>query len=134
MPCQNSGHNTRKEGKHISALLYRSKDEFVTALRARLRIPYPSFLPRFRCERGPAQQCNHQYSAGRTICGHRLTGADGTANVNGQHLAQSGTVSFTVLPRRALAISSVRPFRISSRIPWSTHCSYFIESIVKIHI
>ena len=66
-------------------ILAKPEDEFVTALRARLRIPYPSLLPRFRRERGPAQQCNHQYFAGSTICGHRLVRADGTADVKGKH-------------------------------------------------
>ena len=42
------------------------EDECVTALRARLRVAFPAFLPRFRRERGPAQQCNHQYSTGST--------------------------------------------------------------------
>ena len=37
-------------------------DEFVTALRARLRNEYPALLPRFQRERGVAQHCSHQYS------------------------------------------------------------------------
>ena len=37
-------------------------DEFVTSVRACLRLPYPLFLSRFRRVRSPAQQCNRQYS------------------------------------------------------------------------
>ena len=62
-----------------------TEDEFVTALRARFRIPYPAFLPRFQRERGPAQHCNHQYSSGSAVCGHRLVCADGAADVQGIH-------------------------------------------------
>ena len=53
-------------GASGNPVLTMAADEFVPALRARLRIPCPSFLPRFRRERGPAQQCNHQYSTGST--------------------------------------------------------------------
>ena len=62
-----------------------SEDECVTALRARLRFPYPAFLPRFRRERGVAQHCNHQYSAGSATCGQRLVRPDGAADVHGIH-------------------------------------------------
>ena len=62
-----------------------SEDEFVAALRARLRIEYPAFLPRFQRERGGSQHCNHQYSGGSTVCGHRLVRADGTADTRGTH-------------------------------------------------
>ena len=57
-----------------------SEDEFVTALRCRLRMRYPSFLPRFRRVRGPTQQCNHQYSKGSALCGKGLVRADGSAD------------------------------------------------------
>ena len=36
------------------------EDEFITAIRARLRIPYPPLLPRFERERSVAQHCNQQ--------------------------------------------------------------------------
>ena len=62
-----------------------TEDDFVTALRARLRIPNPAFLPRFQRERDPAQHCNHQYSSGSTVCGHRLVRANGAADVKGIH-------------------------------------------------
>ena len=61
------------------------EDEFLTALRALKRIPHPAFLPRFRRERGPAQQCNHQYSTGSKVCGHSLIRADGAADKKGVH-------------------------------------------------
>ena len=61
------------------------EDEAVTAIRARLRVPFPSFLPRFRRERGVAQQCNHQYSRGSTVCGHRIVRADGRPDEKGIH-------------------------------------------------
>ena len=60
----------------------------VVALRARAMLPYPAYLPRFKRERGPAQQCNHQYSKGSTVCGHRLVQADGTPDVTGKHQQQ----------------------------------------------
>ena len=60
-------------------------DLCIPALRARLRIDYPAYLPRFQRERGPAQQCNHQYSGGSAICGHRLVLASGAADVKGIH-------------------------------------------------
>ena len=61
------------------------EDEFVAALRARLRIDYPAFLPRFQRERGVAQHCNHQYSGGSTVCGHRLLRVTGAADKRGTH-------------------------------------------------
>ena len=60
-------------------------DLAIPALRARLRIRNPAYLPRFQRERGPAQQCNHQYSGGSAICGHRLVLASGAADVKGIH-------------------------------------------------
>ena len=66
-------------------VLMMPEDEFVTAWRARLRVPFPSFLPRFRRVRGPAQQCNHQYSSGSAICGHSLQRADGSADAKMVH-------------------------------------------------
>ena len=60
----------------------------VVALRARAQLPCPAYLPRFKRERGPAQQCNHQYSKGSTVCGHRLVQADGSADVDGLHQQQ----------------------------------------------
>ena len=60
----------------------------VVALRARAQLPYPAYLPRFKRERGPAQQCNHQYSKGSTGCGHRLVLADGAPDVDGLHQQQ----------------------------------------------
>ena len=60
-------------------------DECVTALRARFRLPYPAFLPRFQRERGPAQHCNHQHSGASAICGHRLVRANGAADAKGVH-------------------------------------------------
>ena len=65
-------------------------DLSVTALRARLRIPYPAYLPRFQRERGPAQHCNHQYSGGSAVCGHRLVLASGAADVKGVHQQKCG--------------------------------------------
>ena len=62
-----------------------TEDDSVTAIRARLRIPYPAFLPRFQRERGPAQHCNHQYSGGSACCGHRLVRANGAEDVKGIH-------------------------------------------------
>ena len=72
-------------GARGDAILSMPEDEFVTALRARLRFPYPSFLPRFRRARGPAQHCNHQYSKGSAVCGQGLVRADGTADVKMVH-------------------------------------------------
>ena len=60
-------------------------DEFYTAIRARLRVKFPAFLPRFKRVRGVAQHCNHQYSGGSTVCGHRLTRADGAEDTRGTH-------------------------------------------------
>ena len=60
--------------------LMMTEDEFVIALRARMRVPYPSYLPRLRRGRGPAQHCNHQYSKGSAICGQGLVRSDGTAD------------------------------------------------------
>ena len=68
-----------------TSVMMMSEDEFVTALRARLRIPYPAFLPRFQRERGVAQHCNHQYSSGSKVCGHRLVRVDGTPDAKGIH-------------------------------------------------
>ena len=61
------------------------EDEFLVAFRARARIPYPAYLLCFKRERGPAQQCNHQYSKGSKVCGHGLVRADGTPDVKGKH-------------------------------------------------
>ena len=61
-------------------VLMMPENQAVTAMRARMRIPYPSFLPRFRRVRGPAQQCNHQYSKGSAVCGQCLVLADGSAD------------------------------------------------------
>ena len=61
------------------------EEHFVTALCAGFRIPYPAFLPRFQRERGPAQHCNHQYSGGSAICGHRLVSANGVPDERGTH-------------------------------------------------
>ena len=60
----------------------------LVALRARAQLPFPAYLPRFKRERGPAQQCNHQYSKGSTVCGHRLVLADGAPDVDGLHQQQ----------------------------------------------
>ena len=60
-------------------------DDFFTAVRARLRVKFPAFLPRFQRVRGVAQHCNHQYSGGSTVCGHRLTRADGAEDTRGTH-------------------------------------------------
>ena len=57
-------------------------------MRADLQVPFPAYLPRFQRERGPAQQCNHQYSQGSTICGHSLTQAGGAPDVDGKHAQQ----------------------------------------------
>ena len=65
-----------------------TEDEGVIAMRADLQVPYPAYLPRFQRERGPAQQCNHQYSQGSTICGHSLTQAGGAPDVDGKHAQQ----------------------------------------------
>ena len=78
----------RTPGAPGAKVLTLSEDEGVTAIRAGLRIPYPAFLPRFQRERGPAQQCNHQYSKASTICGHGLVLANGAPDVKGRHSQQ----------------------------------------------
>ena len=65
-----------------------TEDEGVIAMRSDLQVPFPAYLPRFQRERGPAQQCNHQYSQGSTICGHSLTQAGGAPDVDGKHAQQ----------------------------------------------
>ena len=61
------------------------EEEFVTALRCGFRLPNPSFLPRFRRVRGPAEHCNHQYSKGSAVCGQRLVRADGSPDTKMVH-------------------------------------------------
>jgi len=78
----------RAPGEPGEKVLSLTEDEGVTALRSGLRVPYPAFLPRFQRERGPAQQCNHQYSKGSTCCGQRLVLADGAPDVKGRHAQQ----------------------------------------------
>ena len=78
----------RAPGEPGEKVLSLTEDEGLVALRAGLRVPYPAFLPRFQRERGPAQQCNHQYSKGSTFCGQRLVLADGAPDVKGRHAQQ----------------------------------------------
>ena len=78
----------RAPGEPGEKVLSLTEDEGVVALRAGLRVPYPAFLPRFQRERGPAQQCNHQYSKASTICGHGLVLANGAPDVKGRHSQQ----------------------------------------------
>ena len=75
----------RSPGAPGHKVLTMPEDEFGTALRTRLRIPYLPYMPRFRRERGTAQHWDHQYSTGCTICGHIPIRADSTADVMGKH-------------------------------------------------
>ena len=72
-------------GEPGDKVMMMAEKEFVTALRARLRVKYPAFLPCFQRERGPAQHCNHQYSKGSTVCGQLLVRVDGTPDTRGTH-------------------------------------------------
>ena len=95
------------------------EDEFVTALRCRLRLPYPSYLPRFRRVRGPAQQCNHQYSKGSAVCGQALVRADGSADAKMVH-AQVCNIGGGVDRRHNSLRDWVRTWLLTvCHVPWA---------------
>ena len=106
-------------GNSGDKVLMMPEDEGVTAMRARMRIPYPSYLSRFRRVRGPAQQCNHQYSKGSAVCGQCLVRADGSADAAMVH-AQLCNVGGGVDRRHNALRDSLREWLLTvCHVPWA---------------
>ena len=106
-------------GNSGDKVLMMPEDEGVTAMRARMRIPYPSYLSRFRRVRGPAQQCNHQYSKGSAVCGQCLVRADGSADAAMVH-AQLCNVGGGVDRRHNALRDWLRDWLVTvCHVPWA---------------
>ena len=106
-------------GNSGDKVLMMPEDEGVTAMRARMRIPYPSYLSRFRRVRGPAQQCNHQYSKGSAVCGQCLVRSDGSADADMVH-AQLCNVGGGVDRRHNALRDWLREWLVTvCHVPWA---------------